>query len=54
MVTLITYSIFLHRHRTNPENANLPNDGSPVRGQEGTIEEGKGGHQMEMHPVQQY
>lgn len=30
LVTLITYSIHLHRHRKNPENANLPNNGEPV------------------------
>ncbi|RPA89965.1 hypothetical protein L873DRAFT_1754406 [Choiromyces venosus 120613-1] len=31
MITLITYSIFLHRHRMNPENKNLPDNGSPAQ-----------------------
>jgi uncharacterized membrane protein len=38
MITLITYSIFLHRHRKNPGNKNLPDNGSPARdGGEGGI-----------------
>lgn len=31
MITLITYSIFLHRHRMNPENKSLPDNGMPAR-----------------------
>ncbi|PWW76197.1 hypothetical protein C7212DRAFT_279134 [Tuber magnatum] len=31
MITLITYSIFLHRHRKNPENNGLPDNGTPAR-----------------------
>jgi len=31
MISLITFSIFLHRHRMNPENKSLPDNGSPAR-----------------------
>jgi len=54
MVTLITFSIFLHRHRKNPENANLPDDGSPAVESHVVDVEGKAGHGIEMNPVQQY
>jgi len=49
MVSLITFSIFLHRHRVNPENGNLPDDGSPAV--EPHVVESKSGHGIEMNPV---
>ncbi|KAG0635748.1 hypothetical protein HOY80DRAFT_980515 [Tuber brumale] len=51
MITLITYSIFLHRHRKNPENKNLPDNGSPAGdgGEAGVARHGAAevkGHEM--------
>ncbi|CAZ81227.1 unnamed protein product [Tuber melanosporum] len=38
MITLITYSIFLHRHKKKPGKKNLPENGSPAKeGGEGGI-----------------
>jgi hypothetical protein len=31
LVHLVMYSISLHRHRTAPENRNLPRNGAPVK-----------------------
>lgn len=35
---LVFYSIALYRHRRAPENAGIPQDGSPVRDEEKTHE----------------
>lgn len=51
VISLVTYSISLHRHRRDPANVGLPKDGRPVK--EGEVGESYGPDKMEMHPVQQ-
>lgn len=36
LVSLVTYSVSLHRHRGNPDNKDLPEDGSPATGSDGS------------------
>jgi len=47
IVSLVVYSVHLHRHRRAPENANLPKSGEPVY-------LGHGGMTNEMKPVDTY
>jgi len=49
LVSLVTYSVFLHRHRRSPENKGLPEDGSP-----GQDSEGAKGVEMHMGGVAPY
>jgi hypothetical protein len=35
LVSLVTYSVFLHKHRANPDNKDLPEDGRPAADVEG-------------------
>jgi hypothetical protein len=51
MITLITFSVHLHRHRTNPANKNLPDNGSPA--EDGAVGVGKG-HEMGSVDVPHY
>lgn len=50
MVCLVFYAMALHAHRTAPENANLPADGSPVKDEE----KGHVQHEMGAVPVPVY
>jgi hypothetical protein len=48
IVCLVTYSIKLHRHRTDPANFKLPKDGSPLgsgRSQDAEIADGQQKHE---------